>query len=597
MIFGYIRVSTEEQTKTGRSGIQRQKEFIFEKAKSLGYQPPDVTIIDDSGVSGFGKKERTNIKGGNLGKFLDEVVKGQHDGSTFLVENIDRLARDFAEGMGAILKLKKHNVTILTKDGGFENLSDQLFATLSLIRAQEESDAKKDKIIGSYDSRIADAKLGIQRQFNQVPNFYVWDGTKYITDPDYEKTILRSVELYLKGQGYGMIAKTLNDENRKGSKDPIFWKGSHVSALLSHKSLMGDFYIKNQVLSEYFPPTLSQDTYAKLKVALSQRKAFGRGGQPFNDTLITALGGITRCGRCQGALVKTRTRYNTYSIRCQRCITEADGKTIFGSALLAPIEHAVFSWSIFFIKEDEKFEEEDKIKFCELEVARLGKVIESAFLLAEGNDDLLTIAKERARKAIQEKKTYESELEKLNLKKLAMNTMTPIVTEWHNIHKLATKGVLLNEPITNTSIPGTFRLEDHSQEEIAHYRSLVSRTYEKIEIFFNGIHDQSKIEVRLTYINKDKVDTLTIDRKTKNYLGLAPLDSVASISLLPCQKPVYHPPKFKITLKSSQKNDSQTIKSNQKLDKTAYSSVPKSTMLLILLTVLKRVKNKLEAND
>lgn len=515
MIFGYIRVSTEEQAKQGRSGINRQKKFITKKAQSLGFDESEVTLIDDSGISGFGKKDKTNIKTGNLGKFLVEVEKGKHDGSTFLVENIDRLSRNFTAGMTAVLKLRDHDITVITKDGTFDSLASKLITTISLVRSQEESDAKSEKITESYDTRISEVKSGIKKQFNQVPNFYRWNGERYIIDPEYHKTILRCVELYLKGQGYGVIAKTLNAEKRKGSKEKMFWQGSHVSALLSHKSLMGDYHIKKQVIEGYFPPTLDFDTYSQLKVALSRRKAFGRGGVAFNHTLITALGGITKCSCCKGALVKTRTRYNTYSIRCKKCITEADGKTTFGSALLSPIENAVLNYSLNTNMEDEKFDEEDRIEFYKVEIERLDNVIDSAFSLAEGNKALMSIAKERANNAIENQATLKNELHKLETKKRAFESNNPISSEWKSKSALLTNGFLLSKQIETTSLPKEIKVEELTQVELAHFRDLISRTYKSIEINFNSQVEPAMIGVHLTHLNSENVITLQISRKDK----------------------------------------------------------------------------------
>lgn len=515
MIFGYIRVSTEEQAKQGRSGINRQKKFITQKAQSLGYDESEVTLIDDSGISGFGKKDKTNIKTGNLGKFLAEVEKGKHDGSTFLVENIDRLSRNFTAGMTAVLKLRDHDITVFTKDGAFDSLSSKLITTISLVRSQEESDAKSEKITESYDTRISEVKSGIKKQFNQVPNFYIWNGESYIIDPEYHKTILRCVELYLQGQGYGVIAKTLNAEKQKGSKENMFWQGSHVSALLSHKSLMGDYHIKNQVIEGYFPATLDLDTYAQLKVALSRRKAFGRGGIPFNLTLITALGGITKCGSCKGALVKTRTRYNTYSIRCKKCITEADGKNTFGSALLSPIENAVLNYSLNTDIEEDKFDEDDKIDFFKVEISRLDNVINSAFLLAEGNNELMPIARERANNASKKQKALKDELKKLEIKKRAFEANNPVSLEWKSSSELFTNGVLCSTPIETTSLPKEIKIEELTQEELAHFRNLISKTYKSIEINFNSKADASMIDICLTPLSSEKVITLRLSRKDK----------------------------------------------------------------------------------
>ncbi|NLS12470.1 recombinase family protein [Vibrio sp. SM6] len=515
MIFGYIRVSTEEQAKKGRSGINRQKKFITEKAESLGYNESDIVLIDDSGISGFGKKDKTNIKTGNLGKFLAEVDQGKHEGSIFLVENIDRLSRDFTAGMTAVLKLKDHDITVITRDGAFDTLSSKLITTISPVRSQEESDAKSEKITESYDTRISEVKSGIKKQFNQVPNFYTWNGECYIIDPEYHKTILRCVELYLQGQGYRIIAKTLNAEKRKGSKENIFWQSSHVSALLSHKSLMGDYHIKNQVIEGYFPATLDLDTYAQLKLALSRRKAFGRGGIPFNLTLITALGGITKCGNCKGALVKTRTRYNTFSIRCKKCITEADGKNTFGSALLSPIENAVLNYSLNTNIEEDKFDEDDQIEFCKVEISRLDNVINSAFLLAEGNDELMPIARERANNASKKQKEIKINLKKLETKKRALEANNPISKEWKSSSELLNEKFLISSSIETTSLPKEIKVEELAQEEISYFRDLISKTYKSIEIYFNSKADASMIDICLTHLSSEKVITLRLSRKDK----------------------------------------------------------------------------------
>lgn len=498
MIFGYIRVSTEEQKKSDRSGISRQIEFIKTAAKSRGCDNP--TIIDDSGVSGFGQKNKNNLKSGALGKFLEEVSKGIYDNSTFIVENLDRLARDFSGGMQAIITLKKHGIEVITKDGGFETLADKLLATISLARSEEESRAKSDKIKSSYSKKIKAAISGEQVQFNQVPRFYSWNGEKYIIDPEYHATVIKAVQMYLNGRGYGVIAHKLNEGNYKGSRDNLFWHGSHVQQLITHKSLNGDFYINDETIEGFFPPLLDEVTYAKLKVALSQRKRVGRGGKPFSNTLITALGGITKCGSCGGALVKTRTRYDKYSIRCKACLTKSDGRTSFASAQLEPIEQAVYDYSVNpFEFEAETSTNETRIKYLELELKRLSDAITRAFEMAEDDEFLLSVAKKRAQISSEKRKTVEAELEQLKLEESALNLENRSWLKMQWAHICSEKKVC-----------------DLTQEEIDKCRTLITKTYKKINIFFNTNTPEKCILVELYDRNYDYRIDLLIVRKTGN---------------------------------------------------------------------------------
>ncbi|MEZ9342989.1 recombinase family protein [Vibrio cyclitrophicus] len=505
--YGYIRVSTEEQKKSEKTGVQRQLKFINDYAKTNGFAAP--TIIDDTGMSSHQstKSKKTNMTHGKLKRFLDDVAKGNHDGDVFIVEDMDRLSRDNDAGQLALINMRQGGVAVHTRDGvQGKELASSLITTIKLVLAQQESDNKSHKIKEAYQEKIRRAKAGEKTPFNQIPHYYYWDAVKkdYFYHDYYKQAVNRAVDLYLDGHGYGYIAKILQEEGHRGSaRKGSEWLGSHVSTLLHHKSLHGDFHINGETIVNMFPKMMSDEKYTRLKLALSQREKFGRGGQKFGHTLITALGGITRCGDCHGAVVKNRDRFGRYVLRCPVCIRGASKEGRKASALLEYIEEKVFSVLAFDFKPHMNKTEsdvDDRINSVLVDIKAKEDSIQSFFDMIEENPSLTAMVSERVSKLNNEVSKLKNNLKELELEKSAETIDDDVYI----------KLVELETDI----------FDKKCQESIALARTYISKLVNRIEVFFNG-HADYKSTVTVTVELKDStVFEVEICRKKKDAVSL-----------------------------------------------------------------------------
>ncbi|MFA0330728.1 recombinase family protein [Vibrio cyclitrophicus] len=505
--YGYIRVSTEEQKKSEKTGVQRQLKFINECAKSLGCDNP--IIIDDTGMSAHASssKKKTNITHGKLRKFLDDVANGKHNGDVFIVEDMDRLSRDNDAGTLALIQMRQGGVTVHTKDGvQGKELVSSLLTTVKLALAQQESDAKSHKIKGAYREKIRRAKAGEKTPFNQIPHYYYWDKVKkdYFYHDYYKQAVNRAVDLYLDGHGYGYIAKVLQDEGYKGStRKSSEWLGSHVSTLLHHKSLHGDFHINGETIVNMFPKMMSDEKYTKLKLALSQREKFGRGGQKFGQTLITALGGITRCGDCHGAVVKNRDRFGRYVLKCPVCSRGASKEGRKASALLEYIEEKVFAVLAFDFKphmNKTDSDVDDRINSVLVDIKAKESSIQTYFDMMEKDSSLAAMVGERVGKLNNKIKDLKSNLNQLELEKSAEDIDDDVYIKLIELE--------------------TDIFDKKCQESIALARTYISKLVNRIEVFFNG-QDDYKNTITVTVELKDNTTfEIELCRKKKDAVSL-----------------------------------------------------------------------------
>ena len=88
VIIAYVRVSTEEQAQSG-AGLEAQRAAILAEARRRGWDPADVTFVEDAGFSG------KDLKRPGVAKALSALEAREAD--TLVVAKLDRLSRSMTD--------------------------------------------------------------------------------------------------------------------------------------------------------------------------------------------------------------------------------------------------------------------------------------------------------------------------------------------------------------------------------------------------------------------------------------------------------------------------------------------------------------------
>lgn len=274
--YSYIRMSTPEQLKG--DSVRRQQQATNDYIQDKGLELAD--IIRDHGVSAFKGK---NVEFGALSEFLELATNGQIEAGSFLiVESLDRLTRqnvfDAISLLNRIIRLDVNVVTltdkrVYSKSSIEENASDLMIASITMMRAHEESQTKSLRLSAAWQQKRKSARDGhITKQ--RIPLWLTFssDG-KHIEVIEPRAEIIREI-FHLSRDGWGAysIAKEFNRRGIDTWGRSSMWQESYIKKLLHNRSLLGDYqphlvvshsYLKKRTpdgkpILGYYPPVVDE---------------------------------------------------------------------------------------------------------------------------------------------------------------------------------------------------------------------------------------------------------------------------------------------------------------------------------------------------
>ncbi|MDC0315928.1 recombinase family protein [Synechococcus sp. AH-551-G15] len=360
--FSYERVSSKEQAKEGRVGLERQADEFLPFCERHGLTPnPDP--IKDEGLSAFHGK---HWKSGNLGGFITAAEQGLiPEGSVLVVEDWSRFSRRkisdsqlmlhrlFELGLGLGWVRKDVVITKKSFDDSFE-------LRLNLDVSQQQAHG-----FSAGNSKTTSQVWAIREKK------YVESGQKYLSmssapdwlairDGDFVETdranLMREV-FQLRSQGFGasQIARKLTTNGHRLSGGGSFTEG-RVGRILRDRRLLGEKKWSSGLVSPgYFPKVIDDSLWQKVQKLVDEANANpGRTGK--GDPIRNILQGVTFCScgapvSWQGTHKNKDTGEFRYSyLRCtakrQSCPTKSsDWKYDEQLLLVAFMDHR---WQQFF---------------------------------------------------------------------------------------------------------------------------------------------------------------------------------------------------------------------------------------------------------
>ena len=240
-VAGYARVSTDHDDQF--TSYEAQIDYYTNYIKSRN-DWEFVRVYTDEGISGTGIKKRVGFQ-----SMIEDALAGKID--LIITKSVSRFARNTVDSLTTIRKLKEHGVecyfekeNIWTFDG-----KGELLITIMSSLAQEESRSISENCTWGQRKRFADGKVTVP--FNRFLGYDRGPNGELVVNQEEAETVKLIYSLFLQGQTYHGIARTLTEKGIKtpGGKDT--WSMSTVKSILSNEKYKGDALLQKTYIVDY----------------------------------------------------------------------------------------------------------------------------------------------------------------------------------------------------------------------------------------------------------------------------------------------------------------------------------------------------------
>lgn len=222
-IFGYVRVSSQDQAKSGLS-INNQIEKIKQYAKLHDLKIDDI-IIDKA-------ESAKNLKRSGIQKILDNVKS--NDVESIIIYKLDRLTRSLKDLNELIELFNKKSVNLCSIKDNLDTKSANGRMVINLLGTISQWERE---VIGERTSEALQEKKRQNKRYGTIPygKMLAADGVSLIKD-EQELKVIDMISLFKnKGYSLALIANELNVKGFLTRKSTKFNK-SNVNSLLRNFS-------------------------------------------------------------------------------------------------------------------------------------------------------------------------------------------------------------------------------------------------------------------------------------------------------------------------------------------------------------------------
>jgi DNA invertase Pin-like site-specific DNA recombinase len=328
--YSYVRFSTTDQRKG--DSLARQTKQAQQWCDANGVELDTELSCQDLGVSAF---RGHNAVTGKLAAFRRMVEDGDIEvGSYLLVENLDRLSRNYAvDVVNLVQSILDLGITIVLLHTGKqytrESIRQDQFAVMELyltaIRAHEESLTKRKRSESNWEKRRQEAAKSGKAATGRVPGWIrINEQGKCQLIEDRAQTVRLIFELCQQGQGLTAIAQTLNAEGVKPFGRGKMWQVNDINRILRNPAVIGKWTPKSyrfdidgnaireplETVEGYFPRVVSDDDFAAAHRAMSARKPKFKNAGTHGDRSKAKflLGGLAVCPKCGAPVYRVSGR-------------------------------------------------------------------------------------------------------------------------------------------------------------------------------------------------------------------------------------------------------------------------------------------------
>ncbi|QKJ19183.1 recombinase family protein [Microbacterium hominis] len=277
----YTRVSLD---RTGEAlAVARQEADCRKLAKSLGLRV--VQVYTDNDISATSGKVRPGFEA-----MLDAQP------TAIITWHQDRLLR-LTRDLERVIAL---NVPVYTVTAGTLDLTTPAGRAVARTVAAWSQYEGEQKATRQVAANVQRAASGVHS--GRVGYGYRRDGAAVVLHDDEAATIRAAVQRVLDGDSLRSICKDLDAQHAPTPGRGAKWNSTTLKQLLLRPSLAGLTVHRGQVVGRTpadSPRVLDEDTHERIKAVLTDpvRRTAPAGREP-----KYLLGGIARCGRCDGTL-------------------------------------------------------------------------------------------------------------------------------------------------------------------------------------------------------------------------------------------------------------------------------------------------------
>ena len=311
LCISYIRFSSASQAEG--TSLERQLQLSRKYAADHGLHLDESLSYQDLGKSAY---SADHIKSGRLGDLLELIKLGKiARGTVLLVESLDRLSREAVmDAFGQFQSIINEGIKIVTlcddkeytKESLNNNFSDLMFSLSIMVRANDESERKSQRISAAYE--LKRKNLSTVKQTANCPGWLKLSPNREHFDllPARVEIVKEIYSLSFGGVGIKTITRILNEKAIPAFRSSKGWCQSSVRKILSHRAVIGEFQprkynrttrgydLAGDPVPEYFPRILEDDVFYAIQGILAN--GTHRAGR--TAKVENLFGGITKCGYC-----------------------------------------------------------------------------------------------------------------------------------------------------------------------------------------------------------------------------------------------------------------------------------------------------------
>lgn len=240
-VAAYARVSTEQDEQQSSYEAQVSYYTSFIKAN------PDwefAGIYADEGITGTNTKHREGFN-----SMIEAAMSGQID--LILTKSISRFARNTVDTLQTVRKLKEKGVEVRFEKENLHTFDPKCEVMLTILSslAQEESRSISENVRWGKHKSMQDGNfsLGYSRFLGYKRGK---DGRPEIV-PEEAETVRRIYQMYLEGQSYNQIARTLTAEKIPTPGGKEVWRTTTVRSILTNEKYAGLALLQKTYTADY----------------------------------------------------------------------------------------------------------------------------------------------------------------------------------------------------------------------------------------------------------------------------------------------------------------------------------------------------------
>jgi site-specific DNA recombinase len=220
---GYVRVSTEEQSREGVS-LDNQRVKIASYAELN-----DMTLVDIIADEGISAK---NLNRPGIQALIALVRSGQVD--AVIVYSLSRASRSVRDTLGLMELLEKSKVAFNSIQEKIDTKTavGRFFLNIlsSLAQMEREQTAEKVKDALSYKIRQGQRVGSVPYGYSLAP-----DGKTLVDDPHEQKGVALILDRRAKGWGYRKICRELTAQGFKAKGGSLVWSHPKIISIIAYQ--------------------------------------------------------------------------------------------------------------------------------------------------------------------------------------------------------------------------------------------------------------------------------------------------------------------------------------------------------------------------